>query len=144
MGCLTCHFMLWPLVYCNEISCVQTHLATSHAAAVSPFCIRALLSFRLDLMNTASQMSNTHSLQLIDLSQIRSNTSLLQTLERGLADLGLGDKLCSSLVENRKNMRSGLGMLEKQFGVSWMASLTLALIVSVLESGLSIVSQAWW
>lgn len=93
-------------------------------------------------MNTTSQMSNTHSLQLIDLSQIRSNTSLLQTLERGLADLSLGNKLCSSLVENRKNMRSGLGMLEKQFGACWMTTLTLALMVSVLESGLSIVSQA--
>jgi hypothetical protein len=36
-------------------------------------------------------MPDAHSLQLIDLSQVRSNTSLLQTLERGLADLGLGD-----------------------------------------------------
>lgn len=93
-------------------------------------------------MNTTSQMSNTHSLQLIYLSQIRSNTSLLQTLERGLADLGLGDKLCSSLIENRENMRSGLEILEKSLGMLSRAILTLALMVSVLESGLSIVSQA--
>jgi hypothetical protein len=87
-------------------------------------------------------MSNTHSLHLFDLSQIRSNTSLLQALERGFADLGLGDKLCSSLVENRENMRSGLEMLGKLQEVFFSDALTLALIVSVLESGLSIVSQA--
>lgn len=59
-------------------------------------------------MLATAQVSKTHSLQLLHLSQIRSNAALLEVLESGVGDLGLGDQLCASLVKGSKDVCSSL------------------------------------
>lgn len=59
-------------------------------------------------MLATAQVSKTHSLQLFHLSQIRSNAALLEVLESGVGDLGLGDQLCASLVKGSKDVCSSL------------------------------------
>jgi len=59
-------------------------------------------------MLTTAQVSKTHSLKLLHLTQIRSDATLLEALKLGLADLGLGDQLGASVVKNGKDVCGSL------------------------------------
>jgi hypothetical protein len=61
-------------------------------------------------------VSKTHSLKLINLAQIRSNAALLEVLESGVGDLGLGDQLGTSLVKSSKDVSSSLIVVSNLFG----------------------------
>lgn len=83
-------------------------------------------------MLTTTQVSETHSLKLLHLPQIRSNAALLEALKVGLADLGLGDQLGASFVQNGKDVCGSLGVDCESLGigvVDGIASLVVARIL---------------
>ena len=77
-------------------------------------------------------MSKTHSLKFLHLTQIRSNTSLLEALELGLADLGLGNQLGASVVENGKDVCGSLGVDGESLGIGVVDGVTSLVIARIL------------
>ena len=109
---------------------------------IPPFLGPAVLSLYLV---TTSQMPLTESLQLLDSNDIRFNVAHSDASKRGSIHGCFGNELCALCGEHAQHVSRGL-----EWTVSLPAFprpfdvLTRALMVSVLGSGFSMVSQAWW
>ena len=77
-------------------------------------------------------MSKTHSLKLLHLTQIRPDAALLEALKLGLADLGLGDQLGASVVENGKDVCSSLGVDGESLGIGVVDGITSLVVARIL------------
>ena len=83
-------------------------------------------------MLTTTQVSETHSLKFLHLTQIRSNATLLEGLESGLADLCLGDQLGASVVEDGKDVCGSLGVDGESLGIGVVDGITSLVIARIL------------